>query len=86
MHFSQTRNPSDFRTSLTHKLPILIGTYTDLPIQGINHLYFSPEENILTVETIAGGIANPSFVIASKDGKRVFFRWRSSLAPPEDKS
>jgi 6-phosphogluconolactonase (cycloisomerase 2 family) len=50
----------------------LIGTYTDSPIQGISHLYFSPSENILTVETIAGGIANPSFVIASKDGKRVF--------------
>jgi 6-phosphogluconolactonase (cycloisomerase 2 family) len=50
----------------------LVGTYTDSPIQGINHLYFSPEENILTLETIAGGIANPSFVIASKDGTRVF--------------
>jgi len=50
----------------------LVGTYTDSPIQGINHLYFSPEENILTIETIAAGIANPSFVIASRDGKRVF--------------
>lgn len=50
----------------------LVGTYTDSPIQGINHLYFSPAENILTIETIAAGIANPSFVIASKDGKRVF--------------
>lgn len=50
----------------------LVGTYTDSPVQGINHLHFSPEENILTLETIAGGIANPSFVIASKDGTRVF--------------
>lgn len=59
----------------------LVGTYTDSPIQGINHLYFSPEENILTVETIAGGIANPSFVIASKDGKRVFSLEEESGTP-----
>lgn len=59
----------------------LIGTYTDSPIQGINHLYFSPSENILTVETIAGGIANPSFVIASKDGKRVFSLEEESGTP-----
>jgi 6-phosphogluconolactonase (cycloisomerase 2 family) len=50
----------------------LVGTYTDSALQGINHLYFSPGENLLTVETIAAGIANPSFVIASSDGKRVF--------------
>ncbi len=59
----------------------LVGTYTDSPIQGINHLYFSPSENILTVETIAGGIANPSFVIASKDGKRVFSLEEESGTP-----
>lgn len=59
----------------------LVGTYTDSPVQGINHLYFSPEENILTVETIAGGIANPSFVIASKDGKRVFSLEEASGTP-----
>lgn len=59
----------------------LVGTYTDSPIQGINHLYFSPTENILTVETIAGGIANPSFVIASKDGKRVFSLEEESGTP-----
>ena len=39
---------------------------------GINYLYFSPDENMMTVETIAAGIANPSYVIASKDGKKVF--------------
>lgn len=50
----------------------LVGTYTDSALHGINHLYFSPEENLMTVETIAAGIANPSYVIASKDGKRVF--------------
>ena len=50
----------------------LVGTYTDSPIQGINFLAFTPEENLLTVETVAAGISNPSFVIASKDGKRVF--------------
>lgn len=59
----------------------LVGTYTDLPIQGINYLYFSPEENILTVETVAGGIANPSFVIATKDGKRVFSLEEQSGTP-----
>ena len=50
----------------------LVGTYTDSLHHGINYLYFSPEENLMTVETIAGGIANPSFVIASKDGKKVY--------------
>ncbi len=50
----------------------LVGTYTDSAHHGINHLYFSPDENLMTVETIAGGIANPSFVLASKDGKKVF--------------
>jgi 6-phosphogluconolactonase (cycloisomerase 2 family) len=50
----------------------LVGTYTDSPVHGINYLYFSPSENILTIETVAAGVANPSFVIASKDGKRVF--------------
>lgn len=50
----------------------LVGTYTDSLNHGINYLYFSPEENLMTVETIAAGIANPSFVIASKDGKKVF--------------
>ncbi|MFN3997844.1 lactonase family protein [Algoriphagus sp.] len=59
----------------------LVGTYTDSPIQGINHLYFSPEENILTIETIAAGIANPSFVIASKDGQRVFSLEEASGTP-----
>lgn len=50
----------------------LVGTYTDSLHHGINYLYFSPAENLMTVETIAAGIANPSFVIASKDGKMVF--------------
>jgi 6-phosphogluconolactonase (cycloisomerase 2 family) len=59
----------------------LVGTYTDSPIQGINHLYFSPAENILSIETIAAGIANPSFVIASKDGKRVFSLEEESGTP-----
>ena len=59
----------------------LVGTYTDSPVHGINHLYFSPSENILTVETIAAGIANPSFVIASKDGKRVFSLEEESGVP-----
>jgi 6-phosphogluconolactonase (cycloisomerase 2 family) len=59
----------------------LVGTYTDSPIQGINHLYFSPAENILTVETIAAGIANPSFVVATKDGNRVFSLEEESGVP-----
>ncbi len=50
----------------------LVGTYTDSLHHGINYLYFSPDENLMTVETIAAGIANPSYVIASKDGKKVF--------------
>ena len=50
----------------------LVGTYTDSLNHGINILSFSPSENLMTVETIAAGIANPSFVIASKDGKTVY--------------
>ena len=50
----------------------LVGTYTDSLHHGINHLYFSPGENLMTVETIAAGIANPSFVIATQDGKIVY--------------
>lgn len=50
----------------------LVGTYTDSLHHGINHLYFSPSENLMTVETIAAGIANPSFVIATQDGKIVY--------------
>jgi 6-phosphogluconolactonase (cycloisomerase 2 family) len=50
----------------------LVGTYTDSLNHGINVLTFSPAENLMTVETIAAGIANPSFVLASKDGKTVY--------------
>lgn len=59
----------------------LVGTYTDSPIEGINHLVFSPSENLLTVETVAAGIANPSFVLASKNGRRVFSLEEESGVP-----
>lgn len=59
----------------------LVGTYTDSSLHGINHLYFSPTENLLTIETIAAGIANPSFVIATKDGNRVFSLEEESGTP-----
>ncbi|RIW12584.1 lactonase family protein [Algoriphagus lacus] len=73
-------------TTLPEPTPIrsyefLVGTYTDSIHQGINHLYFSPAENLLTVETIAAGIANPSFVIATRDGKRVFSLEEESGVP-----
>lgn len=50
----------------------LIGTYTDSAHQGINQLTFSPDENYMTVHTLAAGISNPSFVIANKSGDLVF--------------
>jgi 6-phosphogluconolactonase (cycloisomerase 2 family) len=50
----------------------LVGTYTDSLHHGINFLSFSPGDNLMTVETIAAGIANPSYVVASKDGKTVY--------------
>ncbi|MBN7812798.1 lactonase family protein [Algoriphagus sp. H41] len=50
----------------------LVGTYTDSLNHGINFLSFSPAENLMTVETIAAGIANPSFVVATRDGKTVY--------------
>jgi 6-phosphogluconolactonase (cycloisomerase 2 family) len=70
---SSTNNSETLdQSTQTLSYQFLIGTYTDSLHQGINHLYFSPLENLMTVETIAAGIANPSFVIATKDGKRVF--------------
>jgi 6-phosphogluconolactonase (cycloisomerase 2 family) len=70
-------SPSSNLETLNHSpekqsYQFLVGTYTDSIHHGINHLYFSPTENLMTVETIAGGIANPSFVIATRDGKRVY--------------
>ncbi len=50
----------------------LVGTYTDSAHHGINFLSFSPSENSMTVETIAAGISNPSFVLATKDTKTVY--------------
>lgn len=75
----ETQVPATPPTPISYNF--LVGTYTESPVQGINHLYFSPSENILTVETIAAGIANPSFVIASKDGKRVFSLEEESGTP-----
>ncbi|GAA0878756.1 lactonase family protein [Algoriphagus jejuensis] len=64
------------QVSATPPIPVsyefLVGTYTDSLHHGINFLSFSPSENIMTVETLAAGIANPSFVLASKDGKTVY--------------
>ncbi|AMQ57623.1 lactonase family protein [Algoriphagus sanaruensis] len=72
---SSPKSPSE--SSLTEPMDtktyeFLIGTYTDSLHHGINYLSLSPNENLLTVETIAAGIANPSYVIATKDGSKVF--------------
>lgn len=48
----------------------LVGSYTDSPEEGIGILTFNPTEKSLSIETIAKGIQNPSFVLA--DGNRVF--------------
>jgi 6-phosphogluconolactonase (cycloisomerase 2 family) len=50
----------------------LVGTYTDSLNHGINILSFNPSDNLMTVETIAAGISNPSYILASKDGKIVY--------------
>ena len=50
----------------------LVGTYTDSMNHGINFLSFSPSENLMTLETVAAGIANPSFVLANKEGNVVY--------------
>jgi|GEM_PF-151822 len=50
----------------------LVGTYTDSMIHGINILSFNPSENLMTVETIAAGISNPSYILASRDGGTVY--------------
>ena len=72
---------SEAPPALPKSYEFLVGTYTDSPVEGINHLSFSPSENLLTVETVAAGIANPSFVLASKDGKRVFSLEEESGVP-----
>jgi 6-phosphogluconolactonase (cycloisomerase 2 family) len=50
----------------------LVGTYTDSMNHGINILSLNPSENLMTVETIAAGISNPSYILASRDGKTVY--------------
>lgn len=50
----------------------LVGTYTDRANQGINQLDFTPSENKLEVRTVFPGIQNPSFVLASAAGDKVF--------------
>lgn len=50
----------------------LVGTYTDSEEQGINILKFNPSENQFEVTLLAPDVQNPSFVIGSKDGKKVF--------------
>ncbi|WP_157243345.1 lactonase family protein [Algoriphagus resistens] len=50
----------------------LVGTYTDEANQGINQLDFTPSENKLEVQTIFPGIQNPSFVLATAAGDKVF--------------
>lgn len=69
---SQTQPESMNSVSTPKSYQFLVGTYTDSIHHGINYLYFSPDENLMTIETIAAGIANPSFVVSSKDGKKVF--------------
>ncbi|WP_243431413.1 lactonase family protein [Algoriphagus lutimaris] len=50
----------------------LIGTYTDSADQGINLLKFNPSKDILEVTLLTPDVQNPSFVIANKQGNRVF--------------
>lgn len=50
----------------------LLGTYTDLPEQGIHLAGFSPEKNGFEVLATASEPENPSFVIANKNQKLVF--------------
>ncbi|WP_161971790.1 lactonase family protein [Algoriphagus kandeliae] len=48
----------------------LVGSYTDGPEEGISLLTFFPDQNSLSLQTIAEGIQNPSFVI--EVGNQVF--------------
>ena len=45
----------------------LVGTYTDTEEQGIDLLTFFPEKDSLSLETIAKGISNPSFILTGKN-------------------
>ncbi|WP_296699996.1 lactonase family protein [Algoriphagus sp.] len=50
----------------------IVGTYTDSLEQGINLLKFNPDANLFEVKLLAPDVQNPSFVLASKDGKQVY--------------
>ncbi|MBN3583096.1 lactonase family protein [Algoriphagus aestuarii] len=67
------KNPTSTSMSKENsEYSFLVGTYTDSPGQGINILHFNPSENLLEVNILSPGIQNPSFVLAGKDGKRVY--------------
>lgn len=71
--FTACSKPSDNKiTKATETYLFLVGTYTDGPKQGLNILRFSPEEGTISAKVLSPDIQNPSFVIATGNGERVF--------------
>ncbi|WP_373496749.1 lactonase family protein [Aquiflexum sp.] len=48
------------------KYEFLVGSYTDSDEEGIALLTFNPEENLISMEVIAAGVKNPSFLVSNR--------------------
>ncbi len=63
-------SPNQHENEMTYRF--LLGSYTETENQGIDLLEFNPTQNRFTVKTVATGIKNPSFVIATKSGNLIY--------------
>lgn len=50
----------------------LVGTFTSKPAHGIAMLKYTPDNNQLTIDVIAPGLTDPSYVIANREQTLVF--------------
>ncbi|WP_162417383.1 lactonase family protein [Cyclobacterium roseum] len=68
---SETKEEGNKSQDMSATYVFLLGTYTDLPEQGIHLANFSPENGFDVLAT-ASEPENPSFVIANKDQNLIF--------------
>ncbi len=68
---SETKEEGNNAQDMSATYVFLLGTYTDLPEQGIHLASFSPENGFEVLAT-ASEPENPSFVIANKDQNLIF--------------
>ncbi|WP_051316133.1 lactonase family protein [Algoriphagus vanfongensis] len=67
---SPTSSTQENSTPMTYSF--LVGTYTKSDDQGLDFLTLVPKKDSVHLQTLVPNLANPSFVLASKDGKKVF--------------